>query len=180
MKKQTKSNLLISLQTLGIVFVMFFAMAFACDDGSDPLINGKTPNNGGVGGKPTSRGAGRCSTEAEFQNIIQTKFHLNTFGEAYGEYKESEIVFHTFSISAPTGYTSTDAGHLVKVDTAYPVLTDYTTRHYKHDGTRGVNELWEYDWNQVQFMCYINHRNECACDRKKYQASDKRVTPLNE
>lgn len=32
-KKQTKSNLSVSLQSLGIVFVMFLAMAFSCRDG---------------------------------------------------------------------------------------------------------------------------------------------------
>lgn len=32
-KKQTKSNLQVSLESLGIVFVMFLAMAFSCRDG---------------------------------------------------------------------------------------------------------------------------------------------------
>jgi len=32
MKKQTKSNLLKSLQSLGIIFAIFFALAFACGD----------------------------------------------------------------------------------------------------------------------------------------------------
>ena len=32
-KKQTKSNLRVSLESLGIVFVMFLAMAFSCRDG---------------------------------------------------------------------------------------------------------------------------------------------------
>lgn len=38
MKKQTKSNLLKSLQSLGIVFAMLFAMAFACggDENDSP------------------------------------------------------------------------------------------------------------------------------------------------
>ncbi len=35
MKKQTKSNLLKSLQSLGIVFAIFFVMAFACGDDSE-------------------------------------------------------------------------------------------------------------------------------------------------
>jgi len=40
MKKQTKSNLLKSLQTLGIIFVMFFAMAFACGDNRETNTEG--------------------------------------------------------------------------------------------------------------------------------------------
>jgi len=33
MKRQTKSSLQVSLQSVGIVFVMFFALAFSCRDG---------------------------------------------------------------------------------------------------------------------------------------------------
>ncbi|MGI8639733.1 MAG: hypothetical protein ACR2MG_07240 [Pyrinomonadaceae bacterium] len=40
MKKQTKSNLLKSLQSLGIIFAIFFALAFACGDEDDGTQTG--------------------------------------------------------------------------------------------------------------------------------------------
>lgn len=43
MKQQTKSNLLKSLQSLGIVFAIFFAMAFACGDDSETDTEGNNP-----------------------------------------------------------------------------------------------------------------------------------------
>ncbi len=46
MKKQTKSNLRNSMQSLGLIFLMFFAMAFACKD--DEGGGGGVETNGGV------------------------------------------------------------------------------------------------------------------------------------
>lgn len=46
MKKQTKSNLPFALQTLGIIFLIFFAMAFACDD--DTQTGGNLPEISGT------------------------------------------------------------------------------------------------------------------------------------
>jgi hypothetical protein len=53
MKKQTKSNLLKSLQSLGIIGLMFFAMAFACGDdetqpGGETQIDGETRTGGNL------------------------------------------------------------------------------------------------------------------------------------
>ena len=58
MKQQTKSNLRNSLQSLGLIFLIFFAMAFACKDdegggGRETNQNGqindnRTTTNGGV------------------------------------------------------------------------------------------------------------------------------------
>ncbi len=45
MEKQTKSNLR-SLQSLGIVFVLFFAMAFSCRDGLKKATTGFNPYKG--------------------------------------------------------------------------------------------------------------------------------------
>jgi hypothetical protein len=178
MKKQTKSRLQISLQSLGIISLMFFAMAFACKDDNGGRTD--TDSGGRRDTSGTTTGGGKCSTEAEFQNVIFKTFHLNTFNEPYGQYKEPEINFQTFDISNPTSYISTDAYNLVKVDTAYPVTTSYTTRFYRHNGVKDINEIWEYDW-QSNFMCYINHRSECTCDRKKYEASQNaRITPADE
>lgn len=50
MKKQTKSNLQTSLQTVGIISLMFFAMAFACgDDEGDSSAPQKTASGGNSG-----------------------------------------------------------------------------------------------------------------------------------
>jgi len=46
MKKQAKSKLLNSLQSLGIVFVMLFALGFACGDGKENT--GSTPQTSSV------------------------------------------------------------------------------------------------------------------------------------
>lgn len=57
MKKEPKSNLLISMQSLAIVFVMFFAMAFACvdDKGEDQTTHGGgAPNIQGTAWKMSS------------------------------------------------------------------------------------------------------------------------------
>ncbi|MCY7349006.1 MAG: hypothetical protein LH614_22680 [Pyrinomonadaceae bacterium] len=43
MKKRTKSNLLLSLQSLGIIFGIFFAMAFACRDNRETGTEGENP-----------------------------------------------------------------------------------------------------------------------------------------
>lgn len=163
-KKQTKSNFPISLELLGIIFLIFFGMAFACKEG-DEIDSPQTRNR-----KDKTTSSRRCSTEAEFQDIIQNKFHLGTFGPSYGEYKDSEIEFHSFKIGEPFRYTNSYP--VVDAYPAYPVTTEYTTRHYLNSIK---HEMLEYQWTNVKLVCYVDHHGECTCERKDFQKNERRI-----
>lgn len=169
MKKQTKSNLTTSLQTFSIIFLVFFAMAFTCrSENETDSTQFREP------GEITTASGGRCSTEAEFQDVIQNKFHLGTFGSSYGEYKDSEIEFHSFNIGSAMRYTNSYP--IVDAYPAYPVTTEYTTRHYLNSLK---HEMIEYHWKNVKLFCYVDHHGECVCDRKDFQKEERRI-PLAE
>lgn len=115
MKKQTKSNLQTSLQTLGIIFLIFFAMAFACKDGDDN--NSLSP----VERRNTTKTNGRaCSTEEEFKAIIT---HQKTFLDR--DYEKSEVIFNSFEIEGPMHYQNMTEGFMTVTDDAYRVTTSF-------------------------------------------------------
>lgn len=58
MKKQTKSNLRNSLQSLGLIFLIFFAMAFACKDDEGSGGGRETNQNGQINDNRTTTNGG--------------------------------------------------------------------------------------------------------------------------
>lgn len=115
MKKLTKPNLITSLQMLGIIFLIFFVMAFEC--GKD--------NGGGrrsISDKITVNTGGTCSTEQEFKKVL-------THGYTYldKDYEKTKVVFNTFDVEGPMHYKNTDGEtrYMTMTDNAYRVTTDF-------------------------------------------------------
>lgn len=147
MKKQTKSNLQISLQSLGIIFLMFFAMAFACKDDT------KTSN---PDKSVTTSSGGGCSTEREFKDVL-TKSWSQTFGNTK-KFKEMEVEFHSFKVAKPIYNWVSHPGDVNFP--AYPVMTSFTTRYFFDEGSLGKN-VFETRAADSEYYFYVNVHGNC-------------------
>lgn len=149
MKKQTKSNLPVSLQSLGIIFLVFFAMAFACRD-----ENNQTPVS-----------EGSCSTEAEFLKIFKRdQLSLST---SPNEYKPPEVDIKSFEVGSPFThkdvYRRAGIDDLVEIYPAYPVKVSWTLRVFRY------GNISEDDMEGGLFYCFKNPE-----DNKKLVSQDPR------
>lgn len=158
MKNQTKSNLRNSLQSLGLIFLMLFGMAFACKDGE----------------KTTTKGGRKCSTESEFRDII-TKKHSTTYGESSGKFRDTEVDFQTFRIGSATRYRNEQ--YSIDASPAYPINTDYTVRDYL-GGETSSPHIREQS-HSVKFICYMDIYDKCVCNDESRKSGDSRQIPYN-
>lgn len=160
MKNQTKSNLQNSLQSLGIIFLMLLAMAFACKDSDDRSE------------RTTTKSGGKCSTETEFRDII-TKKHSTTFGESSGKFRDTEVDFQTFRVGAATRYRNEQ--YSIDASPAYPINTDYTVRDYL-GGETSTPYIREQS-HSVKFICYTDIYDKCVCYDESRKSGDSRQIP---
>ncbi len=155
MKKQTKSNLQNSLQTLGLIFLIFFAMAFACndrEDNSSPSVN--------KGGRKLTNG-GACSTEAEFKAII-TRGSTSLSRET----KNTKVIFNSFDLKGPMQYKNYEEYYVTNTDNAYRVTTDFDVI-YNNDEL-GAGKTFRDRYENSILMCYtVTSKNTCVCFGEK-------------
>ena len=154
MKKQTDKRLLASLQSLAIVFWMLFVMAFACGDGDEGENESPAPKP--PGNRVNNTTGGRCSTEDEFKALLIDNFS-KTFNEYDGKFKETEFDFHTFEIGEPMRFTN--AYPIIDAYPAYPVETNYTTRHYIHGSSDP--QIFQSE-TEGKYRFYIDHHGKCV------------------
>ncbi len=167
MKKRTKSNLQTSLQTLGIVFLIFFAMAFACKDDNG---GSETDTTRPTDKQQTNNAGGSCSTEAEFKAII-TDEKVNTMVRDYEINRK--IFFHSFKVGAPTSYKNVNGRYATLTDNAYPVSTSFDVDIKSKIGMEKTQTIrWKYV--NVLYMCYPvewSQGKTCVCFGEKNAAS---------
>lgn len=143
-----------SLQTLGIIGLIFFAMAFACKD-----VNGGGATDRKSDGQTTKQtktaGGGACSTEEEFKAIITKQ---KTFLDR--DYEKSEVVFNSFDVEGPMHYENTTEGFMTMTDDAYRVVTsfDKITRGDEMKTDKVYRTRFE---NSVIMFYPYGSRNEC-------------------
>lgn len=157
MNKPTKANLLISLQSFSIVFVTFFALAFACND--------DTKNNSRTNNQPNSTTKtieGGCSTETDFRAAI-TESYLKQYKSDNKNVKKPETNFQSLTINAPVTKRVLVNNKLVDVYPAYPLKSSYTLRTFDPT-TNFPSKLYlnEYDYQNVTYFCYKNPKDDYA------------------
>ena len=155
MKKQTKSNLRNSLQSLGIIFLLFFAVAFddkGVGDERETKREGQINNS-----RPTTTG-GACSTERDFRRAI-THVYVE---QDKREKKKPEVIFSSFTVGSSFSKRIIVDNRYVDV-TAYPLKVGFTLRKFVPDYPSGFNQ-YEYDQENVTFSCYINPKVEWEND----------------
>ena len=172
MKKQTKSNLQNPLQSLGIIFLMLFAMAFACKDDRE------TDSMPDKNGREKTTTGGRCSTENDFRRAI-THVYVE---QDKREKKKPEVIFSSFRVGSSLSKRIIVDNRYVDV-TAYPLKVGFTFRKFVPDYPSGFNQ-YEYDHENVTFFCYINPKVEwendetgCVCKgegRESFEAVQRR------
>lgn len=140
MKKQTKSNLQTSLQSLGIIFLIFFAMAFACKD----------DDNGGGGSIPKTTGGGSCSTKAEFLGIVKRDRLKLLTTSSNANIKPPEFILESSDVAAPITYSTVYNNKALKVYPTYPVTLAWTERTFRY------NTIKESEYDEGLFYCYKN------------------------
>lgn len=153
MKKQTKSNLSAALQSLGIIFLIFFATAFACKDDNRNRTNtssGKTNTSS----RQTITSGGACSTEEEFKAIIT---HEKTY--LARNYEEKEVIFNSFETEGPMRYKNA-SDYMTVSDDAYRVTTsfDVITRGDEMKTNKVYRERYE---NAVIMFYPYGSQNRC-------------------
>jgi hypothetical protein len=146
MKKQTKSNLQTSLQSLGIVFLILFGMAFSCGDDQSP----SPPNNNGKILTERNNSGGSCSTKAEFLGIVKRdrlKIITSTSG---ADLKPPEFILESSDVAAPITYSTVYTNKVLKIYPAYPVTLGWTERTFRY------NTIKESEYDGGLFYCYKN------------------------
>ncbi len=170
MKKLTKSNLQISMQSLVIVFLIFFVMAFACGDDTSPSMPSSTDGTAPTDKQQTNNAGGSCSTEAEFKAII-TDEKVNTMVRDYEINRK--IFFHSFQVGAPTSYKNVNGRYATLTDKAYPVSTSFDVDIKSKIGMEKIQTVrWKYV--NVLYMCYPvewSQGKTCVCFGEKNAAS---------
>lgn len=154
MKQQTKLNLRLSLQSLGIIFVIFFAMAFACKDETDTNPSPNPDPN------PPRNAGNFCTTEREFKAFIN-------FDKTYlaKDYEQIEVIFNNFNVGAPRRFENMRGDRFDTVtDNAYPVTTSFDVI------TRGdsmkTNKIYRDRYVNASYMCYPvmwSDGKNCVC-----------------
>lgn len=139
MKIQAKSNLQMSLQSLGITFLLIFSMAFACNEE-------KSGGNTNREERTTSRSS--CSTKEEFTKLIK-RDRLKTL-QSRDNLREPEIIINSLNVAAPITYSPVYNGKVVKVSPAYPVTVNWTQRTFM------FGKISEGDFEGGLFYCYRN------------------------
>ncbi len=148
MKKQTKSNLRISLQSLGIVILIFFAMAFACkDDGGG---GGETDTTPSTDKQQTNNNGGSCSTKAEFLGIIKRDRLKMLTSTSSANFKPPEFILESSDVAAPITYNTVYTSKPLKIYPAYPVTLGWTERTFRY------NTIKEREYDGGLFYCYKN------------------------
>lgn len=159
MKNRTESNLRNLLQSLGLVSLIFFAMAFACkddtktDSGKETGSERQSPSKN----KTKSEGGGKCSTEDEFKELLTATFS-QTYNERDGKFKDTEVEFQTFDIGEPFHYKNSYP--IVDAENAYPVETDYISHDYLHGNTSP--EIFEKKAKNFKYVFYVDHHGDCV------------------
>lgn len=162
MKKQAKSTLRTLLQSLGLVSLIFFGMAFACGD--DKNNGGKTDTGGG---RTPKKSGGLCTTENEFKAAIPSE----TTRLILHDYEENvDVDFHRFEVGEPTHYQNTYERFQTVTDNAYPVNTDFDVLTLRKDGT-----TYRSRYVNASYMCYPVPRSgkgqTCVCFGEKNATS---------
>lgn len=165
MKEQT-NFIRSSQQSLVLVSLIFFVMAFACKDSKSDI----PPNSS----RSERTSGGRCSTEAEFRDIIADT-HSNTYGESSGKFQETEIIFKTFRVGAATRYRNPQ--YSIDASPAYPVDTDYTVRDFLGGETKNPY-IREQD-HSVKFICYVDIYDKCVCYDEGRRSGSSRQIPYD-
>lgn len=153
MNKKFFSRTSASLKTLGIIFSLFFVMAFECGGG----------NNGGEEThKQTKTNGGACSSEEEFKRIITEQ---KTFLDR--DYQKSEVIFNSFEVEGPMHYQNMEPGFTAVTDDAYRVTTsfDKITRG-DESGTNNVYRM-RFENAVIMFYPYAGSSKECKHFYKK-------------
>lgn len=146
MRKQSKSNLLKSLQSLGIVFLILFGMAFSCGDDR----NTSPPNNNGKILTERNNNGGSCSTEAEFLGIVKRDRLKMLTSTSSANLKPPEFILESSDVAAPITYNTVYTNKALKVYPAYPVTLGWTERTFRY------NTIKEKEYDGGLFYCYKN------------------------
>ena len=121
MIEQLKSNIPTPLQSLGMIFLIFFVLAFECNNDRNRLENNSPP--------PPQAG-GSCSTKAEFLNIFK-RDRLKS-ATTSNDIRQSEIIVTSFNVAAPISYNAVYNNDSLKIYPAYPVTVNWTERTFRH------------------------------------------------
>lgn len=157
MNLQRFSKIKTSLQTLGIVFLIFFAMAFACKDDTSSETNSARPTDQ----RQTNNTGGSCSTKAEFLGIFQRdRLKAVTIPD---DIKPPELIVKSFDVGSPVDHKDVYNNALVRIYPAYPVKISWTTRTFR------FGSIEEVDIQGGLFYCYKNPE-----DNKKFVSEDPR------
>jgi hypothetical protein len=146
MKKQTKSNLQTSLQTLGIVILILFGMAFSCGDDPNP----SPPNKDGKILTERNNNGGSCSTEAEFVGIVKRDRLKTLTSASSANIKPPEFILESSDVAAPITYSTVYTNKALKIYPAYPVTLRWTERTFRY------NTIKESEYDGGLFYCYKN------------------------
>lgn len=164
------SNLRKSLQSLGLIFLILFAMAFACNDedqdDSERNIGSETQR------KTTGEG---CSTEQEFKRLLIENFS-EVFNERDGKFKETEVIFQSFEIGKSFRYQRSYP-EIIDSEPAYPVDASFIKRDYLNGGSSP--KILENRVTNYKYVFYINHRGNCVFALENSGKSETEHIPYN-
>jgi hypothetical protein len=102
MKKQTKSNLRNSLQSLGVVLLVFFAMAFACNDGE---VDSSDPRNSQQAIPPLEYSYVSAFTKRADGSMITGSASGSLLLLADGKYKHTRYIGSILNVWKPGTYS---------------------------------------------------------------------------
>lgn len=171
MTNQPKSNLQMSLQTLGLIGLIFFVMAFACQDQDN---EDRANPNGGRTPQTENNGGRKCSTEEQFKNLLIENFS-NIYNERDGKFKETEVEFQTFNIGRPFRFQKSYP-EIIDAKNAYPVKTSFITRDYLNE--KSFPRMREKQANGFNYVFYIDHHGDCVFAYEGGGTSDAKSIPI--
>lgn len=168
-----------ALKTLGLVFLIFFVMAFACKDDNDSISNTNR-------GEQPITSSGSCSTKTEFLGIFK-RDRLKS-ATTRNDLKQTEIIVNSFDVAAPITYSPVYNNKVVKIYPAYPVTVNHTSREFR------FGKITESDYVGGLYYCYKNPedyaskfipeddrfpKNACVCIAQNLEAMTS-VYPVRE
>ncbi len=136
MKKQTTQNWAVSLQLLGIVFVLLFNTAFVCGGNESNLVTDL----------PASTTNSETLTEVIVKEIITAKV-IRTNKDF-----ETEITFESVRIGKTRTANKADENQGIPAgETVYPVRVKYTVVLQTSTGPQTTNHHYDWDFFKDSF-----------------------------
>ena len=131
-----RSKISPGLVNLGIVFLLFFTLAFACNKGGQD--SGTTSNSAQTKSRinPSStRTSGGGPTEADVKAYVsEYEQMLHPTGESSSEPISIDISFRQVQFESPRPADTGDKVRKVESDYVYPVIVEYTLSEEYSDG----------------------------------------------